>query len=146
MIERIKLIFYAILIGFFWSNFVLLLDYLSGTALFVGFAGYFGVSIFILALMANLLIYLLFIRKKKSVYALICIPSSCFFFVYCGEMVNRIFGENTIYAGGATILWYFSMFTSICTCVLLIVVYRLIIAIKNKRKKISKPIIVEKNQ
>ncbi len=127
--ERIKLIIYAILIGFFWSNLVILLEYLSGKPFFIGF----GFSVLVLTIMANLPVYLLFMRKNKTIYALACIPSVYFFIILCMDIWKKILGETAIYEIGAGVLWYYSMFTSICVCVVLIIVRKLI-AQRNENK------------
>lgn len=128
--ERIKLIIYAILNGFFWSNLVILLEYLSGEVSFVDF----GFSILVLTVMANLLVYLLFMRKNKTIYALACIPSAYFFFIHCIGIWKKILGKTAIYEIGTCVLWYYSMFTSICVCVVLIIVRKLIAKRYSKRQ------------
>ncbi len=127
--ERIKLIIYAILIGFFWSNLIIFLEYLSGKVSFVGF----GFSILVLTVTANLSVYLLFMRKKKTIYALACIPSVYFFFFHCLGIWKKLLGETDIYVIGTCVLWYYSMFTSIGVCVILIII-RILLAKRNENK------------
>lgn len=114
--DRIKLILYAILTGLFWDGLVILLHP------FINFI----ICVLVLTVVANLLIYKVFVVKNKTAYALICIPSAYFGLFLCFNVWEMIFKGITKYGFGAVLIWYYSMFSSICVCVVVMIVRKLI--------------------
>ena len=108
--ERFKYIIYAIFIGLFWDGFVVLLQYLNVWDAVWGVI----LSILVLTVVANLLVYKVFVIKNKKAYALVCIPSAyagLYLFFNVWEMLT---GEVTKYGINTVVLWYYSIFSSIC--------------------------------
>lgn len=123
--ERIKLILYAVLIGLFWDGLVILLHPFFN----------FIICVLVSVVVANLLIYKVFMVKNKTAYALICIPSVYYGLFLCYHVLEMIFKDVIKFEFGIVLVWYYSMPISIVVCIVLIIVRRLITK-RNENKNV----------
>lgn len=123
--KRIKLILYAILAGLFWDGLVILLHTFISLVIpshpFINFI----ICILVLTAVADLFIYKVFIVKNKTAYALICIPSAYFGLFLFSGVLDMFYKGIFKYWLNAVLICYYSMFTSIFVCAVVMIVRKL---------------------
>lgn len=83
----IKYLLLAIILGGISGNLLCILECLSAEP----FVPDFGVLVLLMSSILTYFIYFLFIREKKTVYALVCIPSTWFVLVITIDFWGRVF-------------------------------------------------------
>lgn len=119
----IKYLLIAIILGGFFGNLCCILECLSAEP----FMPDFEIVISLMALTLILLIYFLFIRKKKTVYALACIPSAMWIMNKTINFWGKIFqvydkNEMKYIRLGTAVLFYFVLYVCIITILIILLI------------------------